>query len=326
MKHGFKSVDEIKNTLAKYGYVAETKLATVVYLSLILERPLFLEGEAGVGKTDLAKVLAEILGRPLVRLQCYEGLDRQTALYDWNYPRQLLHIRLAETAINKSLTPEVLANHRNNFEKEQTWKETVEQELYSEQFLLRRPLLSAISPLDGIAPVLLVDEVDRSDEEFEAFLLELMAEFQVTIPELGTIRAKERPLVVLTSNRTREVHDALKRRCLYHWIDYPSFSKEMEIVRNKLPQVEGKLAAQICAFVARLRQEPLFKLPGVAETIHWAQALEALGAKRLSPEWVESTIGCLLKYKDDFDFLAQNQSQGHTSITRLLAEIGVDKE
>ncbi len=316
MKHPFCSVDQVQDALVHSGYVAEKKLATVVYLSLMLERPLFLEGAAGVGKTDLAKVLARVLNRPLLRLQCYEGIDRQTALYDWNYPRQLLHIRLSESLGHPA--------EEEGIDGEQNWRNRLERELYSEAFLLKRPLLAAITPVEGVAPVLLVDEVDRSGEEFEAFLLELMAEFQVTIPELGTIQAKERPLVVLTSNRTREVHDALKRRCLYHWIDYPSFAKEMEIVRQKVPTLNGVLTAHICAFVARLREEPFFKLPGVAETIHWAEALEALHIKQLTPEWVEDTLGCLLKYKDDFDFLLQDKASDRNSIRRLLSDIGVE--
>lgn len=300
----------MQEALAQHGYVAESTLATVLYLSLALERPLFLEGEAGVGKTEIAKVAAAILQRPLVRLQCYEGIDRETALYEWNYPKQLLHIRIVEAMHKAVETPS------------DSWQSTLEQELFTPAYLLRRPLLAAIDG-DGPAPVLLIDEIDRSDEEFEAFLLELLAEFQISIPELGTIRASERPLVILTSNRTREVHDALKRRCLYHWIDYPDFAKEYRIVCQSVPGLSETLAAHICAFVQRLREEPLFKLPGLAETVHFAQALEALGTQKLDVARVEETIGCLLKYRDDFALLLHSKESHQPSIKRILADLGV---
>lgn len=282
----------------------------MIYLALALERPLFLEGEAGVGKTEVAKVLAAALKRPLIRLQCYEGIDRETALYEWNHPKQLLHIRAAEAA------------GRSEKDRVETWRAELEQEIYSPVYLLRRPLLAAIDPTQP-APVLLIDEMDRSDEEFEALLLELLSEFQVTIPEIGTIRASEIPVVILTSNRTREVHDALKRRCLYHWVEYPSFEKELQILHTKVPDIDDTLAAHVCGFVQRLRQEPLFKLPGVAETLHFAQALTVLGTKALTPERVEETLGCLLKYRDDFDLIVRAKGPSQPSVRRLLADLGV---
>lgn len=284
--------------MAEQRYMADRSLAIAVFLALELEQPLFLEGEAGVGKTEVAHVLAAALGRPLLRLQCYEGLDRETAVYEWNYPRQVLHIRLLEAAQGGRA-------------------EVAEEDLFSRRFLIRRPLLEAIDP-PGPAPVLLIDEVDRADEEFEAFLLELLADFQISIPEIGTIRAKEKPVVVLTSNRTREVHDALKRRCLYHWIDYPGFAKELRIVRAKVPGLPEALAEKVCRFVQRLRKEPLFKLPGVAETLVWAKALEALHVKALQPETVADTIGCLLKYRDDVEWVRGESGAGR--IPTMLAE------
>lgn len=299
-------MDQVEEALRRQGYVAERSLATAIFLTLALERPLFLEGEPGVGKTEVAKVLAGALGRPLIRLQCYEGIDRQSALYEWNFPKQMLHIRLAEAA-------------RGEKERDEGWRKELEDDLFSPKFLLRRPLLAAIDP-EGSAPVLLIDEVDRSDEEFEAFLLELLSEFQVTIPEMGTVRAKEKPVVILTSNRTREVHDALKRRCLYHWIDYPSFAKELEIVLTKVPEIPQELAARICRFSQRLREEPLLKKPGVAETLHWAEALLALGVRRLEPQVVEETLGCLLKYRDDLEALTAPH-EGQPSYRRILEEI-----
>ncbi|WP_067928841.1 AAA family ATPase [Alicyclobacillus shizuokensis] len=304
MNHPFTGPEDVERAFARAGYIADKALATSVFLALALKRPLFLEGEAGVGKTEVAKVVAAVLDRPLVRLQCYEGMDKASALYEWNYPLQLLHIRLWERAAEDA-----------------AGRAALEQELFGPRFLLRRPLLAAVVP-DGPAPVLLIDEVDRSDEEFEAFLLELLAEFQVTIPELGTLRAQEEPLVVLTSNRTRELHDALKRRCLYHWLDYPSFDKEVRIVRERVPGVSAQLAASITAFVQRLRQEPLFKAPGVAETIQWAEALTALGARRLDAERVEATLGCLLKYRDDLDLLLGDREADSSPLRRLLAEVG----
>ncbi|MBE3551942.1 MAG: MoxR family ATPase [Kyrpidia tusciae] len=286
-------MEAVRSALRREGYIADHSLAVAVFLTLRLERPLFLEGEPGVGKTEVAKVIAAAVGRPLVRLQCYEGINRESALYEWDFPRQMLHIRLAEAAGIPG---------GGQGETEKVWRERLEGELFSRRFLLRRPLLAAVDP-QGPAPVLLIDEVDRSDEEFEAFLLELLGEFQVTIPEIGTLKAEEKPVVILTSNRTREIHDALKRRCLYHWIDYPDFAKELEILRLKVPGVPRELAIRICQFVQRLRREPLYKRPGVAETIHWAEALSALGARSLDPKVVEETLGCLVKYRDDVEVL-----------------------
>ncbi|HSF94519.1 MAG TPA: MoxR family ATPase, partial [Thermohalobaculum sp.] len=266
--------------LGRTGYVCSRALATVVFLSLKLGRPLFLEGEAGVGKTEIAKALAEALGRRLIRLQCYEGLDAAQAVYDWNYPAQMIEIRLAEAG--GTADREVLAS-----------------ELFSERFLTRRPLLEAMEPQPGGPPVLLIDELDRTDEPFEAFLLEALSDFQVTVPELGTIKAEEPPIVILTSNRTREIHDALKRRCLYHWVDYPDAERELAILEARAPEVSRRLSEEVVAFVQRLRSEDLFKRPGVAETIDWAKCLVALDAVMLDPQTVSDTLGALLKYQDD---------------------------
>jgi len=274
--------DSVDSTLALLGrgnYVADRALATAVHLALAMHRPLFLEGEAGVGKTEIAKVLAATLGRRLVRLQCYDGLDLASALYDWNYPRQLLEIRLFEASGARD-------------------KEALVRGIFDRRFLIERPLLQAISPEGGPA-VLLIDELDRADEPFEAFLLELLADFQVTIPELGTIRAETPPVVILTSNRTREIHDALRRRCLYHWVDFPDAEREREILRLKAPQAPERLSRQVVAFVQRLRQMDLFKMPGVAETIDWCGALAHLNATELDPARVNETLGVLLKYQDD---------------------------
>jgi MoxR-like ATPase len=274
--------DSVDSTLALLGrgnYVADRALATAVHLALAMHRPLFLEGEAGVGKTEIAKVLAATLGRRLVRLQCYDGLDLASALYDWNYPRQLLEIRLFEASGARD-------------------KEALVRGIFDRRFLIERPLLQAISPEGGPA-VLLIDELDRADEPFEAFLLELLADFQVTIPELGTIRAETPPVVILTSNRTREIHDALRRRCLYHWVDFPDEEREREILRLKAPQAPERLSRQVVAFVQRLRQMDLFKMPGVAETIDWCGALAHLNATELDPARVNETLGVLLKYQDD---------------------------
>ncbi|HXV61167.1 MAG TPA: MoxR family ATPase [Vicinamibacteria bacterium] len=281
------SIEELSARLRDKLYIADRGLATAIYLALKLERPLFLEGEAGVGKTEIAKVLAELLGLSLIRLQCYEGLDVNQAVYEWNYTRQMMHIRLAESRGEK----------------------LEEKELFGPEFLLERPLLQAIDPKVKKRRVLLIDEIDRSDEEFEAFLLEMLSDFQVTIPEIGTIRARERPVVVLTSNRTREVHDALKRRCLYFWIDYPTFQKELEIVRTKLPQASEKLASQVTRFVQELRQLDLYKVPGVAETLDWTSALVALDKEALDETVVEETLGALLKYRDDVDKLRGDGSR-----------------
>ena len=271
------SIDELEVSLRDQLYLADRGLATSIFLALKLERPLFLEGEAGVGKTEVAKALASSLDTELIRLQCYEGLDVHHAVYEWNYTRQMLHIRMLEA---RGERPE-------------------EQDLFGSEFLLSRPLLQAIEWDGDRAPVLLIDELDRSDEEFEAFLLEILSEFQVTIPEIGTIRGDRRPIVVITSNRTREVHDALKRRCLYHWIDYPSFDREFEILRLRLPEAPEQLTRQVTSFVQKVREEDLYKMPGVAETLDWAEALWALDQEQLDPEIVDNTLGALLKYQDD---------------------------
>ncbi len=313
MKSPWSSSEDVRIALAEHGYIAESSLATVLHLALVLERPLFLEGEAGVGKTEVAKVLALALGRPLLRLQCYEGINRESALYEWNYPRQLLHLRVAEAARQGVSHDQV---------RDEKWRRDMEEELFQPEFLLKRPLLAAIFG-DGPAPVLLLDEVDRSDEEFEAFLLEVLSDFQISIPELGTIRAKERPIVLLTSNRTREVHDALKRRCMYHWLNYPDFAKEYAIVRQKVPGLSETLTAKVCLFVQQLREAPLFKLPGLAETIHWAEALHVLATTELSPERVWETMGCLIKYRDDLDYLRSQSDTEGRSVRRLLVDIGV---
>ena len=290
------SVDATHELLAGGRYVADRSLATVLYLSLSLHRPLFLEGEAGVGKTEIAKVLAETLGRKLVRLQCYEGLDVASAVYEWDYPRQMVEIRLAE------------ATERQD-------RESLESNIFSKRFLIERPLLQALEPDSGGAPVLLIDELDRTDEPFEAFLLEVLSDYQITIPELGTVKAPEPPVVIITSNRTREIHDALKRRCFYHWLDYPSAERELEILRVKAPNAPAALSAEIVAFVQRLRQSDLFKLPGVAETIDWADALTQLDKVALDPQAVDNTLGVLLKYQDDIARIEGSEA------ARILAEV-----
>jgi MoxR-like ATPase len=273
-------VDAAEALLAAGDYVADRSLATAVFLSLKLSRPLFLEGEAGVGKTEIAKVLASTLGRELIRLQCYEGLDVASAVYEWNYARQMLEIRLAEA--QGDVDRERLGN-----------------DVFDERFLVQRPILQALEPHMEGPPVLLIDELDRTDEPFEAYLLEVLSDFQVTIPEIGTVKAEEPPLVVITSNRTREIHDALKRRCFYYWVDYPSAERELQILRVKAPQASEALSGQVVAFVQRLREMDLFKLPGVAETIDWTQALTQLDAVALTPEVINDTVGALLKYQDD---------------------------
>ena len=278
------SVDETLSRLAQGDYVAERSLATAVFLTLRMRRPLFLEGEAGVGKTEVARVLAGVLGRRLIRLQCYEGLDVASAVYEWNYPRQMIRIRLAEMAGKDDRGASV---------------ESVEEDIFTRRFLIERPLLQALDPGPGGAPVLLIDELDRADEPFEAYLLELLADFQITIPELGTITAAEPPVVVITSNRTREIHDAIKRRCYYHWVDYPDAARELEILRVRASGTTEALSREVVAFVQSLRETDLFKAPGVAETIDWAQALTQLDVLALSPDVVNDTLGSLLKYQDD---------------------------
>ena len=273
------SIDELQSAMHQKRYIAERGLATSLFLALKLHRPLFLEGEAGVGKTEVAKIMADLLDTDLIRLQCYEGLDIHHAVYEWNYTRQMMHIRLLEASGEK-------AN---------------EAELFGPEFLLRRPLLQAIEQSRENPPVLLIDELDRSDEEFEAFLLEVLSDFQITIPEIGTIKTSNPPVVVITSNRTREVHDALKRRCLYYWIDYPSFEKELEIVQTRLPDAPAQLARQITGFIQALREMDLYKLPGVAETLDWTTALVALDQTALDPVIVDETLGAVLKYQDDIE-------------------------
>lgn len=275
------SVDDTLSLLATGSYVADRSLATALFLSLKLNRPLFLEGEAGTGKTEIAKVLSRTLDRPLIRLQCYEGLDVSSAVYEWNYGRQMMEIRLSEASGNSD-------------------RQSMEDTLFSEKFLIKRPILQALeSAQSGKPPVLLIDELDRTDEPFEAFLLEVLSDFQVTVPELGTIKAEEPPLVVLTSNRTREIHDAIKRRCFYYWVDYPDAARELEILAIKAPQAPTELSRQIVAFVQKIRNLDLFKLPGVAETIDWAQALTQLDRLALDPDTINDTLGALLKYQDD---------------------------
>lgn len=293
------SVDATLTLLAEHGYLAERALATVTFLSLRMGRPLFLEGEAGVGKTEIAKVLAERLGRRLVRLQCYEGLDIAAAVYEWDYPRQMIEIRLAEAA-------------------GQTDREQLGHDVFSERFLIRRPLLQALEPDPAGPPVLLIDELDRTDAPFEAFLLEVLADFQITVPELGTLRAQQPPIVIITSNRTREIHDAVKRRCLYHWVDYPDAARELAILRQRVPAAVDRLGVAVVAFVQRLRQLDLYKLPGVAETIDWSNALLALDTLSLDPEVVSNTLGALLKYQEDLDRLDSR------AIQNLLAEINAE--
>ena len=274
------SIDDTADLLKRNGYVAGRDLATVVFLALKMERPLFLEGEAGVGKTEVAKVLAEGLGRKLIRLQCYEGLDINSAVYEWNYAAQMIEIRLAEASGELD-------------------RQRMGQDIFAERFLIKRALLQALEGERGSAPVLLIDELDRTDEAFEAYLLELLSDYQVTIPELGTIKAAEPPIVIITSNRTREIHDAVKRRCLYYWVDYPDAARELEILRRKAPGASEALTREVVAFVQRLRQAELFKLPGVAETIDWTRALLALDALVLDPQAINDTLGVLLKYQDD---------------------------
>jgi MoxR-like ATPase len=283
------SIEALTEAFRSRDYIADRSLMTAVFLGLELGRPLLLEGEAGVGKTELAKVLAATLGSRLIRLQCYEGLDVNTAVYEWNYPRQMLEIRLLEARGE--------ADH------------ATAHDIFGDAFLIRRPLLQALEASDGVAPVLLIDEIDRADEEFEAYLLEILSDFQVTVPEIGTIRAEQPPRVILTSNRTREVHDALKRRCLYHWIDYPTAQKEYEIVLARVPAAPERLAREVVGVVHRLREADLTKVPGIAETLDWAAALLSLGAKELTPEIVDETLGVVLKYEEDIRQLRGEQTR-----------------
>jgi MoxR-like ATPase len=294
------SVDETHALLGQGDYVADRSLATALYLALSLNRPLFLEGEAGVGKTEIAKVLAATMGRDLVRLQCYEGLDVASAVYEWNYARQMIEIRLAEAG-------------------GETSRESLGRDIFTEPFLIRRPLLQALTPRDSGPPVLLIDELDRTDEPFEAYLLEVLSDFQISIPEIGTIRAEEPPLVVITSNRTREIHDALKRRCFYYWVDYPDAARELEILSIKAPGVSESLSREIVGFVQALRGEDLFKVPGVAESIDWAHALLQLDRVILDPDTINDTLGALLKYQDD---IAKVQgSEANRILDQVKAEI-----
>lgn len=300
------SIDALSERLLAHDYVAERRLATVLYLALKLQRPLFLEGEPGTGKTEIARTLAAMLGRPLIRLQCYEGLDMASAAYEWNYGRQMMAIRLAE----HEATLAAAAGHAPA-----AGRHALADELFSERFLTKRALLQAIDPANPVPPVLLIDELDRADEPFEAFLLEVLADFQITVPELGTVAATTPPIVVLTSNRTREIHDAVKRRCLYHWVDFPSAERERQILDRRVPGVGPELARQIVAFVQRLREIDLYKLPGIAETIEWARALMELDALVLDPQVVQDTLGVLLKYQDD---IARMQG---SEAARLLDEL-----
>ena len=293
------SIEAAQDLLRAGDYVADRALATTLYLSLALGRPLFLEGEAGVGKTEIANVLAATLGRRLLRLQCYEGLDVATAVYEWNYSAQMIEIRLAEA---EGATDRTLLSH----------------DIFSERFLIKRPLLEALEPDTNGAPVLLIDELDRTDEPFEAYLLEVLADFQITIPELGTFKAERPPLVIITSNRTREIHDALKRRCYYHWIDYPDAARELAILKLKVPGAGERLSEQVVAFVQKLREGDLFKLPGVAETIDWASALVQLDKLSLDPQSVKDTLGVLLKYQDDISKIQGSEA------ARLLDQVNAE--
>lgn len=288
------SIDETEEMLIGEGYVADRSLATVLYLALKMGRPLFLEGEAGVGKTEIAKVLSSALDRPLIRLQCYEGLDVSSAVYEWNYAAQMVEIRMREASSEKA---------------------SLHEGVFTDEFLIKRPLLKALEGKKGKAPILLIDELDRTDEAFEAFLLEILSDFQVTIPELGTIKAQEPPIVIITTNRTREIHDALKRRCLYHWVDYPDAERELAILNSRVPQAGETLAREVVAYVQKLRQQDLFKNPGVAETLDWASALIELDKVAIDPQGVSDTIGVLLKYQDDIAQISGSEGQ------KILADV-----
>ena len=294
-----KSVDAVQKQLGEHNYISDRSLSTAIFLMMKMEKPIFLEGEPGVGKTEVGKVMAKMMGTELIRLQCYEGLDVHNAIYEWNYSRQILQIRLMEAGGEKD-------------------KEKLTAEIFGSEFLIKRPLLQAVDYDKKVPPVLLIDELDRADEEFEAFLLEILSDFQVTIPEIGTITAKQRPFVVITSNRTREIHDALKRRCLYHWIGYPSANREFEIVRRRIPDVNEQLGKQVVTFVQAVREKDFYKLPGVAETIDWANALMQLGTTELSTEITEDTLGTLLKYQDDIEKMKGEVTQG--LVQRAVAE------
>lgn len=294
------TIEKIQEALGKQQYICDRSLATVVYLSISMGKPVLLEGEAGVGKTEIAKVLADVMETKLIRLQCYEGLDANTALYEWNYPKQMLRIKLEEVSRGD--------------------RDAVETEIFTEEYLVKRPLLEAIQSNGSTPPVLLIDEIDRADMEFEAFLLEVLSDFQITIPEIGTVRAKLRPYVFLTSNRTREIHDALKRRCLYHWIDYPAFDKEYEIVTTKFPQVREHLAKEICAFMQRVRQMNFYKRPGVAETLDWASALITLNRLELDEKTLEETMGCIFKYREDLHHLKEELTSKRLDLGQMLKE------
>jgi MoxR-like ATPase len=297
----FKSIEELQKAMEKHKYITERSLATVVYLSLKMEKPILLEGEAGVGKTEIGKVLADILNTKLIRLQCYEGIDASMAIYEWNYPKQILRIRLEDV-------------------KDGTSKKNLEDSIFSEEYLIKRPLLEAIQSESDVPSVLLIDEIDRSDEEFEAFLLEILSDFQITVPEIGTIKAKNKPYVVLTSNRTREIHDALKRRCLYHWIDYPTFEKEYDIIMTKVPEVNDVLARQICGFMQKVREIDFFKKPGIAETLDWASALILLDKNELDEETVNETLGCIFKYNEDINKFKAEVGGKKVDIDKILKE------
>jgi MoxR-like ATPase len=294
-----KDVDATLEMLKEGNYLANRSLATALYLSISLNRPLFMEGEAGVGKTEIAKVLSTMLGRKLLRLQCYEGLDVTTAVYEWNYARQMIEIRMAEAIENRD-------------------RDTLESDIFNDTFLIKRPLLQALEQDPSGPPVLLIDELDRTDEPFEAYLLEVLSDYQITIPELGTMSASEPPLVIITSNRTREIHDALKRRCFYHWVDYPSAERELEILRVKAPTVDRTLSNQVVGFVQKLREMDLFKVPGVAETIDWAHALTQLDCSSLDPELLNDTLGTILKYQDDIAKIQGSEA------SRILNEVKME--